>query len=564
MNPLIEAHNDSKAYRLDLDLVKEAEVAESIHTGEWIVHQSYKVPQTFSSPITKSLYITEYSYFIYILKNNSYHRYLRCSLGSAFPQNSNSNPRKPRYPQLGKSNIPHHPNLLLQPTHSPSHPTFQVTQNAHIPPQTLSQSLIRLILYLTIFINHSLHTICDIPLIYVTIYLYSRISIVLNNSACKLYKNSTSFRPKMSTHPSPLTTFLDEFQQILTEITGTSFPYTGDFRKLHTNLRLLIATVRLELLQLEKIKNIMSSNSPAPVKLTKMYEEINILIVQVNYFTLRFTLKQLSAFILKKYKYSNRIKQLSSMHYYKTNKLNVISNFRTLRKNLSWNPVEPVRPLTRIYHHAHHASTLLHSNQTPNHLCTTVQPNISMFNVRNNRPPLSIVPTAFKEPSPTHITVNILFSTPAILNYLLKPYTNVSNMLYINNTSYAKNHVLKTVIILSSLKFPNCRIQRRASPNNTPEPSCSLQLSYTLPQPQVAKINPYQRLCLILHPSHYIRYPAFLPQQQLLEHSLTSPPYNPSSTTSSNTSTHFYNNSLILSIQILFFSNDRVISSLSK
>ena len=101
----------------------------------------------------------------------------------------------------------------------------------------------------------------------------------------------------MSTHPSPLTTFLDEFQQILTEITGTSFPYTGDFRKLHTNLRLLIATVRLELLQLEKIKNIMSSNSPAPVKLTKMYEEINILIVQVNYFTLRFTLKQLSAFI---------------------------------------------------------------------------------------------------------------------------------------------------------------------------------------------------------------------------------------------------------------------------
>ena len=83
----------------------------------------------------------------------------------------------------------------------------------------------------------------------------------------------------MSTHSSPLTTFLDEFQQILTEITGTSFPYTVDFRKLHIDLRRLIASVRLELIQLDKIQNIMRSNSPAPVKLTKMYEEINILIV---------------------------------------------------------------------------------------------------------------------------------------------------------------------------------------------------------------------------------------------------------------------------------------------
>ena len=121
------------------------------------------------------------------------------------------------------------------------------------------------------------------------------------------------------------------------------------------------------------------------------------------------TLKQLSAFILNKYKYSIKITQLSSMHYYKTNKPNVISNLRTLRKILSWNPVEPVRPtLTRIYHHIHHASTLLHSNQTPNHLCTTVQPNTPMFNARNNRPPPFTAPTASKELSSTYITVNIL------------------------------------------------------------------------------------------------------------------------------------------------------------
>ena len=38
LNGLIDTYNDSKTYKLDLDLVKEAEVAEAIHSGEWTVY----------------------------------------------------------------------------------------------------------------------------------------------------------------------------------------------------------------------------------------------------------------------------------------------------------------------------------------------------------------------------------------------------------------------------------------------------------------------------------------------------------------------------------------------
>ena len=228
-----------------------------------------------------------------------------------------------------------------------------------------------------------------------------------------------------------------------------------------------------------------------------MYEEITTLIVQVYYFTLIFTFKQLSTFIFNKYEFSIKITQLSSMHYYNINKLNVISNRRTRRKTLSWKPVEPVRPsLTRINHHTHHTPTLPHPTQTPNHLCTTVQRNIPMFNTFTNLLPLHNSSTSFKEPSSTYTTVNILSSIPTKFNHLLKSYTNLSTMPNKSNIIYAKDSVFKNIINLSTFKCPNCRIQRRSSPNNTSEPSSSLHPPLTFPLPQVAKINSHRRLCL--------------------------------------------------------------------
>ena len=85
----------------------------------------------------------------------------------------------------------------------------------------------------------------------------------------------------MAEHPSLLTSYLDEFQHILAAITNYSQLDTQEFRKFHKDLNRLIGTVRIELIQLDRIMTIMQTNSPAPVKLAKMYEELTTITVEV-------------------------------------------------------------------------------------------------------------------------------------------------------------------------------------------------------------------------------------------------------------------------------------------
>ena len=82
-----------------------------------------------------------------------------------------------------------------------------------------------------------------------------------------------------------LTNYLDELQQILTDITNLSQPDSMEFRILYKDLNRLIGTVHVELIQLDRIMTVMQNNFPAPVKLTKMYEELTTILVEVIPFT---------------------------------------------------------------------------------------------------------------------------------------------------------------------------------------------------------------------------------------------------------------------------------------
>ena len=289
----------------------------------------------------------------------------------------------------------------------------------------------------------------------------------------------------------------------------------------------------------------MRTNSPAPIKLTKMYEEISILIVQVNYSTLIHILILIQAFtfIFNKLVLSKITLLSYSMHCYNINSLNLISKLRTRRKALTWKPVKPVCPSSAL-------PTL-----TSNHQCTAVHRNVSMLNTCNNHLPLHSSPTSPKELPSACTTVRTLFLILTISNHLLKPYTNLFPILNNINNLYAKYFVFKNITFLITLKCPNCRIQWRTSTTNTPEPSCSLHPPLIFLLPQVAKINSHRCLCLISQPSPYIRYPAYLLQQHSPLYTTSSPPYNPSCTTSPYMSIQLHNKSHNLCTLVLFYTN---------
>ena len=509
MNRLIASHNDSQSYKLDQDLVKEAEVAEYIHTGEWTVHQSYKVLQTNPPYVIKPLSI-KYLYFIHKLNCNFYYRYPRCSLAVIF-QNSILNPRDTCYPQLGEStNLLHHPKHP-QPTHVPTLPIHTSIQNWLISPPFLPQ-ISNIKPYSTMH-TILLYTPCNEQPISETTNLYLMTILLVNKPASTLHQYFLFFRLKMSTHPSPLTTFLDEFQQILIEI-SKSFPDTREFRRLYKNLNRLIACVRLELTQLDKIRNIMRTNSPPPIKLAKMYEEISILIVQVNYSTFKhiLTLKQALTFIFNKLVLSKIILLSYYMYCYNINNLNLISKPRTRRKTQTWKPVKFMYPSS--------APPTLTSNQ-----CTAVHRNTFMLSTCSNHHLLHSSLTFLNEPPSACTTVRMLSTTLILPNHLLKSYTNLLPIFNNINNIYAKLHAFKKSSLLIILKCPNCRIQRSNS-TNTLEPSCSLQPPSTSPQTQVAKINFHRCLCAIFQPFSNIRYPAYLLQQHFLLYTTSPSPYN--------------------------------------
>ena len=58
LNRLMDAHSDSKLYKQELDLVKEAEVAEAIHSGEWNIYLSHKVNLVSDISFTNEIYAT--------------------------------------------------------------------------------------------------------------------------------------------------------------------------------------------------------------------------------------------------------------------------------------------------------------------------------------------------------------------------------------------------------------------------------------------------------------------------------------------------------------------------
>ena len=58
------------------------------------------------------------------------------------------------------------------------------------------------------------------------------------------------------------------------------------FRNFRKELNLLIGTVHIELIQLDRIMTIMRTNSPAPMKLAKMYEEITTITIEVTPYSL--------------------------------------------------------------------------------------------------------------------------------------------------------------------------------------------------------------------------------------------------------------------------------------
>ena len=191
----------------------------------------------------------------------------------------------------------------------------------------------------------------------------------------------------MSKHPSPLITFLDEFQQILTEITKSSLSESGEFRKLYKDLNRLIATVRAELIQLDKIQSTMRSNSPAPIRLTKMYEEITTIIVQVIYFSFSTFLKKPlhSSLFHNKHESLTLYTQSPLPFYYKNPQSSFITqykilNYRTQRKNLPRKPAEPTSSSPRRTNHHTHYKAEKHTPPLTSYLDILQQTIISTAN----------------------------------------------------------------------------------------------------------------------------------------------------------------------------------------